>query len=224
MEATPIPNLNDVLRAVGRGLLFYAGRWDPALGDPLAITHLGDTEGDIVFTPNAEIKELTTPELTGGAAHEADYMGEKPTLEFPLYLADPALLAIVSPIGTASAGRTMRSSVQEYTLVVFPETLFKVVTDGVASRGVLKFSAGAWTLDDVALDAAQLAMLDQAIWLWRGYFSRPPRRMRGGGGDDSKNIESVTFQVMQHEAMPEGHQLYTQGNPFDYAIDLDGGS
>lgn len=213
-----LQDLADILRSFGRGVVFRSARWDPELGNPLALTHLGDTEGDIVFNPNAEVVGLTLPEVTGPAMHEGDYTGENPSLELPIFLADPALLPTLSPKGSAHAGRSSRSQVAEHTLAIFPESLFG------ENREALLCTAGAWTLGGVALTPAQLAILDNALWLWRGYFNRPSRRWLGGPGDARKNIEPVVFNVMHHSAMPEGHKLFTIGDPTDSSIDLEGGS
>jgi hypothetical protein len=211
-------DLAEVLRTYGRGVVFRGPRWDPETGNPIVLSHLGDTEGDMTFTPNAEVAALTLPELTGPAQHEGTYTGENPTLELPLFVADPSLLPILSPKGSAHAGRSGRTAVAEHTLVIFPEALFG------ESRAQLVHNAGAWTLGGEALTPAQLAILDLSVWLWRGYFMRPARRWLGGAGDASKNIEQVSFMVMHHPGLPEGHKLYTTGDPNDYGIDLEGGS
>lgn len=216
-------DLTTILRAIGRGVVLYAPRWDRDV--PLALTHLGDTEGDITIATNPEVAALTLPELSGPAAHEADYTGENPTVELPLFLADPALLSIVSPTGGASAGATRRRGVAEYTLVVMPEALFlKNNVDGAPERKQLAFAGGVWTLDGVALSAEQTELLGQSTWIWRGYFNRPPRSFKGGAGDAKKAIETVSFQGMHHPGMPEGHMLYTIGDPADAEINLDGES
>jgi hypothetical protein len=223
-----VPNYNlldltAIRRRIGRGVVFYAARWDR--DTPLVLTHLGDTEGDITTATNAEVAPLTLPELSGPAAHEADYTGENPTVEIPLYLADPALLAIVSPTGANSAGATRRRQVQEYSLVIFPEALFlKNNADGAPERKQLAFAAGAWTLDGIALTAEQTELLGLSLWIWRGYFNRAPRSFKGGAGDASKAIETVSFQAMHHGVMPEGHMLYTTGDPTEADINLDGES
>lgn len=216
MTALNLLDLADVLRSYGRGVVFYAPRWDNA--SPLTLAHLGDTEGDIVFNPNAEVSGLTLPELTGPAMHEGTYTGENPTLELPIFLADPALYSVLAPRNSAHAGRSARSAVTEYTIVVLPEALFG------AARAELAYTGGAWTLGGVALTSAQEALLDAAVWFWRGYFNRPSRRWLGGAGDAAKNIEQVTFNVMHHPALPEGHKLYTTGDPSASAIDIEGGS
>lgn len=216
-------DLTTILRRIGRGVIMRADRWDRDV--PLALTHLGDTEGDIAIATNPEVAVLTLPELSGPAAHEADYTGENPTIEIPLYLADPALLDIVSPIGSRSAGATRRRGVAEHTLVVFPEALFlKNNEAGAPERKQLAFAGGNWTLDGVALTPDQLDLLGLSIWFWRGYFNRAPRSFKGGAGDASKAIETVSFQAMHHGLMPEGQMLYTMGDPADAEINIEGES
>lgn len=214
-------NLNQVKRSLGKGIVFYADRWDPT--QPLALAHLGDTEGDISFSPNAEVATLQLPEVSGPAPHEADYTGEAPTLEMPIYLADPALMAVISPSGAGSAGRTLRRAAKEYTLAVFPEALF---IDGDFERATLAYAAGDWTLGGEALSAAQEELLATSLWLWRVVFNRPPRRFLGGAGDARKQIETVSALVMHHPELPEGHHLYTLGDPAlaTPPIDIEGAS
>jgi hypothetical protein len=224
MPSYNLMDLATVIRSLGRGVVFRAPVWTPADG-PLELTHLGDTEGDIVIETNPQVDHLTTPELTGAAPHESDYSGEGPVLQIPMFLADPDLEAIVSPFGFASAGLSRRSQVAEHTLVIFPEGLF--VTQGagvVPSEATLAFAGGAWTLGGEALSAARQAMLGNTFWAWRGAFTRPTKTFHGGAGDARKNIETATFTVMHHPDMPEGHKLYTIGNPFPAGINLDGAS
>lgn len=225
-------NLASVVRSLGRGVVMYAtsdeagtipARWDPATA--LYLQHLGDTEGDIEVATNAKMDALTTPELTGDAPHDMDYSGESPEISVPLYMADPALMAIVSPFGLASAGLSRRAQARENTIVIFPEGLFVESAPGVApAAGTLAYSAGVWTLGGEPLTAAQTAQLGHTFWGWRGWFTRPPITYHGGAGDARKNIETVTFRVGHHPDMPEGHKLYTIGNPFDFDIDIEGTS
>jgi len=218
-------DLADVVRSWGRGVVFYANRWDPGLGSGLTLTHLGDTEGDISIATNPELAKLTVPELTGPAAHELDFTGEDPVIEFPLYLTDPALLAIVSPSGSQHGGRSRRYAPVERTIVIFPEALLLVPdVDGFPQRQTLAFSGGAWTIGGDPLDAARLTLLGSSFWLWRAVFNKPARRFLGGAGDARKNIEQVSVQSMHHPDMPEGHHLYTTGDPAEAGIDIEGGS
>jgi hypothetical protein len=221
-------DLETVLRQYGRGTVWYAvdeagdpTRWDGT--SELLLNHLGDTEGDIVFSPNNAVATLTLPEISGGAVHDAIDTGENPTLEFPLFLADPDLLPIVAPRGSASAGHIRVCDVAERTLVLFPEKLFNVT--GGCTYGTLSYTlAEGWKLEGVALTAAQETLLEISLWLWRGYFTRPNSTFKGGHGDDGKNIETVTFNCMMHASMPDGHRLYTRGDPATAGITIEGAS
>lgn len=216
-------DLNQIVRSWGRGVVMYAPKWNPI--GPLNLTHLGDTEGDISIATNPELALLTVPELTGPAGHEVDYTGENPTVEIPLYVTSPAMHALIGPTGQASAGRSRRSAPVEYTIAIFPEGLFLVPDgDGIVQSETLTFAAGVWTLGGNPLSTDQETLLDSAFWLWRAVFSRPPRTFHGGAGDARKNIETVTVQGLHHPDMPEGHHLYTTGDPADSGINLEGTS
>lgn len=219
-----LADLSNLKASYGRGVVFYADKWDTI--SPLAMTQLGVTEGDINVNPNGATAGLTLPELTGPIPHEMDYLGENPVIEIPLYLADPALIAIVSPSGSKHAGRSRRGPVKEYTLAIFPEALFlSADAEGIVTEKTVAFDgAGVWTFDGQPLTADQVALLGASFWLWRVVFNRPTRRFRGGAGDDKKNIETVSTQSMHHPDMPEGHHIYTSGDPFLASIDLNGAS
>lgn len=226
-------SMDDNLRRIGRGAIFFATATDaagdrtPVLWDrsgPLYLKHLGDTEGDISLVANGEVATLTLPELSGSAVYEATDLGENPALEFPLFLADPDLYPIISPRGVSSAGYSRVCDVRDFTVVVFPETLFRET--GVACEyGDLEYTtAGGWKLDGVALTGAQLSKLEVTLWLWRVYSERPTMMFRGGHGDYGKALEDVRFVGMFHPDMPEGHKLWTRGDPNTQGIDLEGGS
>lgn len=224
-------NLEDILRRIGRGVIFFATataaeddrdpiRWDR--DQELYLKHLGDTEGDIQLVPNGTVANLTLPEISGDAPLEAVHLGEAPVLEAPLFLVDPDLLPIISPRGVSSSGFQRVCDVTDMTLVVFPETLFR---EADCTFDDLSYTtAGGWKLGGVALTPAQETKLELALWLWRGYWQRPTLVWRGGHGDDGKNIEQVSFVSMMHPLMPDGHRLWTRGDPNTQGIDLEGGS
>lgn len=224
-------DLQTLLRKYGRGVVFYAHdgglpsvgnptRWDGV--DRLDLAHLGDTEGDITFVANPAVANLTLPEISGGAIYESTAVGENPQLQIPLYLADPNLLPIISPIGQAGAGHVRVRDVSERTIVIFPEDLFRDSAEVYQTLGYT--TGGGWLLNGVSLTAAQLTLLDISVWAWRGYFERPDRMFLGGHGDDGKNIAQVNFNLMMHPTLPDGQRLYSVGDPADVAIDISGGS
>lgn len=220
-------DLQTITRKYGRGVVAYAvdGGGDPTRWDgtsALILEHLTDTEGDLTFNPNGTNADLTLPEISGDAVYESTYVGEAPTLELPLFLADPDLLTIISPVDDAGGGHVRVRDVSERTVVIFPEALFRT-SDG--SYATLAYTtAGGWTLDGVALDAAHQTLLGHAIWFWRCYFERPQRMFKGGHGNDAKNITTVTLHGMMHSEMPDGQRLYTTGDPALVSIDITGGA
>jgi hypothetical protein len=218
-----LADLNAVVRSWGRGVVFRAPKWDPTT--PLNLTHLGDTEGDLMVNTNAEVAILTLPELTGPAGHEGDYTGENPVIEMPLYVTDPAMRALISPGGSANAGNDRRGVVEEHTIVLFPELLWlDPVTNRVDRLKILAFAAGAWTFDAAPLSAAKLLLIDDIFWMWRAFFSRPPITFHGGAGDAKKQIETVTLQSLVHPDLPDGSKLYCIGDPADSLINIEGAS
>ncbi len=209
-----LSNLQSALRAIGRAVVFRAAYWPGNTN--LALTHLGDTEGDIAVAPNESFVHLTTPELTGPAKHKSYVAGEDPVVTLPLYMADPALRAIISPTGSASGGYGRQRPVVYHTLVLFPEELFFNVGDDAYAS--LVHTGSAWTVGGDALTADQQRLLDLSMWFWRGYFTKPGVPFRHG--DAGKAVESVTFQVCQDSTKPDGNQLYTVGDPADALIDI----
>lgn len=219
-------DLQTVLRKIGRGVVMYAvdGSGEPLRWDgtsALTLAHLTDTEGDMNVTPNDTVAELTLPEISGDAIYEATYTGEAPTVDIPLFMADPDLLSIISPTGLASAGHVRVRDVFEHTIVIFPEALFRNA-DG--TYGELTYTAGGWQVDGVAMTAGQQTLLAHSLWFWRSHFMRPERSFLGGHGNDAKNIVGVTLRAMMHPALPDGHRLFTTGDPALASIDILGTS
>ncbi len=201
-------DLTAQIRSIGRASVFYASGAFAGSGTDLAMTHLGDTEGEISVEANPEYSGLTLPELTGPAEHEKYVTGMAPTVSIPIYAADPALRAILSPTGSGSGGYQRRRAVTEYTLVLFPEQVF-IEADAQVTLGYT--TAGDWTVGGDAASAAQLALLDLAIFFWRGHFepAMPVYRHEDGG----KVVQEVAFNTMHNSAMPDGHHLFTIGRP-----------
>lgn len=211
-------DLGEVLRSIGRAVVFYADAWTPGDGE-LELEHLGDTEGEIEPDVETEYSELVLEEL-GGGPREKDVQNETITLEIPLFLADPELLPVISPTGSASAGYSRPRGVYERTLVIFPERLL-VADDG--TRKELTYSTGdGWQLDSESLSEDEERLLGLSLWVWRGHFDRQLPAWRAD--EHGKVVRPCTFMGMHQSAMPEGNMLYTVGDPGDEDIDITGGS
>lgn len=203
--------------AIGRGIVFYADKWDGTT--PLELTNLGVTEGEITVELNEEYSTLTLMEQTGPAQHKAYVSGENPVVTLPLFYADPNLRSIVSPTGNASGGYQRRRPVTERTLVIFPEEL--LYDPNTDTYQPLSFD-GTWTVGGNPLNSEQTALLGLSMWFWRGYFTKagPVFRHEDGG----KALQSITFQAMTSDlpldVLPDGERLYTLGDPQDKGIDI----
>lgn len=204
-------DLETQLRAIGRGVVFEADKWDGATN--LALTHLGDTEGEITVEVNEELSHLTLPEVTGPAKHKSYVTGEDPVVTVPIFYADPDLRSLVSPTGNASGGYQRQRPVKEKTLVIFPEDLF---LDRVTNtHKALTYDGTAWKLGTAALTTEQTKLLGLSMWFWRGYFAKagPVFRYEDAG----KAVQPISFQVMQSDVaiakIPDGERLYTVGDP-----------
>ena len=209
-------NLQNVLRSIGRGVVFISDYWD-GVAD-ISLTWLGDTEGEITVTPTQEVVGLTATELTGSELHNAYVQGSDVTVQIPLWIADPALRATISPTGSASGGRSRRTPAAMKTMAIFPEELFWDTT--TSDYEVLAYTtAGGWTVNGTALTAAQTALLGQSIWIWKGFFTSPPITYRHEEG--GKAVETVSFRSIHDFTKPENHQVYTMGSPATATIVID---
>ncbi len=212
--------LTSIIRDIGRGVVFYSVGAYGGTGTDLTLVHLGDTEGEIKIDPNPEYQALTTPELTGPIPHEKYLQGIAPTLTIPLFSADPLLDAIVTPTvqatGSQGGGFDRRQAVTEYALVIFPEALF---IESAIAVAVEYTTAADWKVGADIATAAQLAILDKAIFFWRGHFDpMVPKYTHEDGG---KEIQEVTFHAMHNESMQQGHYIYTKGRPDQAATPIE---
>lgn len=214
----PNYNLLDLtaqVRAIGRASVFYGTGAFAGSGNDLALTHLGDTEGEVVPELTEEFSELKLPELTGPAVHEKYSAGVSAIVKIPIYAADAAIRAILSATGNASGGYQRRRAVTEYTLALIPEQVF-IEADEQATLGYT--TAGGWTVGGDAATAAQEALLDLSMWFWRGHFTTvPPKYMHEDGG---KVVHEVEFHAMHNPNMPDGHHIWTVGQPNDSSIEI----
>lgn len=211
-------DLDTTVFSIGKGAVFYADAWDFDSNLYTSLDFLGFTEGPVSVEMNETFNELTLPEYTGDAPHKRFVQGEAPVATIPLFTADPALRAILSPTGGASGGRRRQQPVKEYTLVVLPEELFLDPATDFQEDLVLAANGTSWTLGGVALSAEKDRLLNQAVWLWRGAFTKPPIRYQHEEG--GKSVDEVTFSTMYQVAAPNGHRLYTIGDPYDAGIDV----
>lgn len=181
-------------------------------GDPLTaqggMTSLGAVEGTINVTPGYTRNELKAPELTGDVVHQAVTVLGEVTCVIPLIIADMSVIPRISPTGLASGGHSIPQKVAETSVLIVPRNQ---VGGGLAN--VLGTQAS-WTRtagNGVLGGSGAAGAPTNAIWLWRctpSYGALPFQYANGG-----KIIIEVTFTAMFDATKPEGHKVFTIGDP-----------
>lgn len=212
--------LDTTALSIGKGSIFRAAEFTGAAD--LTLTHLGDTQGDITFNAAEKIGGLKLPEWYGDAYVRSHVIGAEPVLTAPLFLATPALRNTVSPTGDGLIANGGRRTIVRHTLVVFPQALFWNATDSDYSATLRYTSALGWQKviggTPAALTADETRLLGLSIWLWSGFFERPPITFRATVDDELVDVETVTFRAMRNEA---GYPLVTIGSPITHGINID---
>jgi hypothetical protein len=220
-------------RDIGRSRVFHAvtaaggstaTKWDTA--NELYLKWTCDTEGAVVHEPNMVIDRLKAVELTAEAPLSARVKGEAPTITIPAIYADPATRALLSPTGSASGGYSAARPVTELTMVIFAEELFYNAAT-LEHDLVLDPNGGNWLLDATAYASwttRQKNLFGLTCWAWRVFPIKAPFRFTDE--NHGLSVEPVTIELMVDQTMPEGHMLYTIGDPYlaSTPIDIEGGS
>lgn len=218
-----ISALNEAALEIGKATIYYAEEWD-GISD-LALAHLGDTEGVVRFNANEQIGGLKLPELYGEGNIRAYVTGADPVLTAPLFLADPTLRDLISPSGNGLIGSGTRREVTRYTLVIMPAALHYDAATGKNDASIAYLPAG-WrklTQDQPegrVLDTDELRLLGLSVWIFSGYWERPPVTYEATVNDVVKNIEECTFHGMRPTADALDGIMAIIGLPEDYGIDI----
>lgn len=180
------------------------GRASVGVGDPFTaggLTPLGVTEGAVEPNFEADFNDLTFPEQTGPLVHARSMRGESLSVDIPLIVGNPELWARVSPTGLAGGGYSGPRDVEETALVLFPQS-------DVPVDGELSYDGTAWSPGPP----------ENALWIWRGHFSRmgPAFQDEDGG----RTVRTATFQALYYAPNPEGHKLFTIGDPTEADISV----
>lgn len=221
MTDVSLLNLQDQAYDIGRAAVLRAPYWDGESELLASLTHMGNTEGEVAPEANSEFSTLTLPENLGPAPLKKYLTGEAPTFELNLFV-NPALLAILSPTGSASGGNTRQRRVIEHTLWIVPEQLFlKKNLDGTESEVDIGYAGGVWTKDGQPFTAEDTRLFNLGTFWWRVHFERalPVYRHEDGG----KSLRSVMVHSMPDLTKPDGHQLWTMGSALAASgIDIEG--
>lgn len=179
------------------------------LGNPMVadgMVSIGATEGPITFAAPQEPNQLAAPELTGAVPHQSTVTLGDVTLRFSVIMGDPDLYPKISPTGAASGGSSIPTKVTETSALLIPRA--------EVGGGLAYPAAGPWARTagfGVGAATGAGAAPVNAIWLWRCYptFGDLPFAYPNGG----KVLVEVTLHGMFDVSKPEGHKVYSVGDP-----------
>lgn len=185
------PTLAAAIAAIGHASV-YTG--NPFTVGGLAL--LGVIEGEVSFTEDWQTNDLTT-EQTGGVVHQRDVTLGNVTITAPVVFSDLAQYAKTHPLGLSGGGHSTPQPVVTTSVVIVPQK--EQISAPLAYNGT------AWTP----------AAPEHTVWMWRATVSRGPLTFARDGGGGGKRMLEVTFTGMWFDgaAVPEGHKVYTIGNP-----------
>jgi len=183
--------LEDALVAIGVAQVF--------VGNPFAaagMEALGATEGDITTRMPYNSNPLTAPEYTGDVEHDTVITQGAVEIVVPIIHGQVDVYDKISPVGDGSGGG-WDSPQSPVTTTVLIMPLREMAADGTFSRTV----GGVWTP----------ATPQHCIWLWRAYPL--PDETAFGFDNGGKRLQSVTFRGMYRGINPNGHKVWTRGDP-----------
>lgn len=201
MAITPF-TLSTALQSIGVAEVFIG---DPLVAD--SMVSLGATEGTIAFKAPFTQNDLTAPELTGDTPHQTTVVPGKVIITASVIMGDPALWALINPLGKASGGTSSPQAVVETGVLIIPRSELGPI-DGTGLFYDTAATAG-WSLNGVKSSAADPT---NAIWLWRAGVSFGDVNYAYANG--GKVIVEVTFNAMFDASKPEYHKIYTIGDPW----------
>lgn len=186
MPTTPL-TLTSALKSVGVAQV--------NVGDPFTnngLVALGATEGEITASLPFTTNDLTAPEFTGEIVHSRKVASGSPTINVPLILGDTALWPKIMPTGIRGAGWSTMQSPTTTSVVVVPY-------DEMGSS---------WGYNGTTWSPAAPV---NALWFWKA--SPVPGDLAYRFGEGGKVVMPVVFTAMFYAANPEGHKVYTIGDP-----------
>jgi hypothetical protein len=189
-----IPSLQAALAAIGNAWVFISPDFESGTWEAL-----GAKEGPIEANVEYRENNLTAEELTGGVVHQQLVQLESVTITVPLIAAEDleAQIARISPVGDSGGGWSSWQEPTEWTVAIVPQ----------AEVGAgLTYDGATWS------PGAPKA----AFWLWRATIRHGAISYAFENG--GKVIIPVTITGMYYGANPEGHKIYTVGNPVTAGI------
>lgn len=179
---------------------------------------MGQKMGDIADnSPDPTVSDLTAEEITGAAVHDRIILGGGISLTIPMIVPqDGTFWADMDATGTPGGGFSNPQRPIFTSIAIIPD--WEV-------GGGLKYAAATWTRlagNGVAAATGAAAAPKNALWIWKAALSRGKATwsIQNGG----RMIVPVTISGFWRlestvgNPLPEGHHIYTWGDPVAHAV------
>lgn len=183
-------------------------------GDPMTnsgMIHVGEFEGDRTFDVEFTENKLTLPERTGGVPHDATVNVNAASIKgsFVLNSRTTSVWPTISPHGVRGGGSKGFNAVVPTTVLLIPYSELGGSLDWDSAGAPAQWVRTAGNGAPAAAGAAAAPV--NAVWLWKAYpvFTSVPYNFNEGG----KVLVDVTFVAMLDMTKPDGHMVYTLGDP-----------
>jgi hypothetical protein len=195
-----IPALTAALAAIGNAHV-YVGDAITAQG---GMSALGKKNGPATVSVEETYSDLTA-EQTGPTVHARKLMGVQISVTVPL-IVDGTVWAKISPTGTKGGGWSTPQTPTPTTVWIAP--------DDEVGGGLAYPSAGPWARtagNGVGAASGAGAAPVNSFWIWRAVPSMGD--VAYSYDDGGRMVVPVTFTSMFDASKPEGHKVYTIGDP-----------
>ncbi len=205
--------LDAALASIGNAHAFYGSFF--AVN---SVTLMGQKMGDIADnSPEATVSDLKAEEITGDANHDRLILGGGLQLTVPLIVPeDGSFWGDFSPTGVSGDGYSNPQRPLYTSVAIIPDW---------EMGGGLKYAAATWTRlagNGIAAATGAAAAPKNALWIWKAALGRgkPNWSIQNGG----RMIVPVTItgfwrkESTAGNPLPEGHHLYTFGDPAAEAV------
>lgn len=197
MSATAF-SVSAVLKSIGVARVF--------MGDLLTVggTVALPTEGEITVPTTQTLNVMTAPEFTGDVPHDAWVLPGDLVITVPVIYGGTQTLGQFSAHAAASEGYSNPKRPTFTSLAIVP-----LIEMDTQSPPQLSYNGTVWVPATPPV---------HALWFWKVVPLRPDLRLAFDNG--GKVILPVSFRVFFDATKPEGHKIFTQGNPVTAGVTL----
>jgi hypothetical protein len=191
MALSTTVDLETAIKSIGNARIFVG---NPKVANGMIFA--GVKDGAAQLARAQKFSDYMIDELTGDTIHHSYLMSDIPTVTFPIVLGDEAVYERFSTTGVAGGGFSRPQKVVPTTLLLVPEI------DLDPETGTLTYAqVGGWVP----------SAPKHSIWIWAARLSMG--NVSYSHENAGKATSEATAVGMLYPSNPEGHKVYTIGDP-----------